>query len=49
MKVKLNDPLKCGGQIPCTKEDREEFKEIAARERKTMIKLFHEWIVKSRK
>jgi hypothetical protein len=41
MKIKLNDPLKCGGQIPCTLEDRERFKELAARKRMTMVKLFH--------
>lgn len=41
-------PLKFGGQIPCTKEDRGEFKEMAAKDRKMMIELFHEWIVKNR-
>jgi hypothetical protein len=44
MKVKLNDPLKCGGQIPCTLIDRERFKELAARKRMTMVKLFHELV-----
>jgi hypothetical protein len=49
MKVKLNDPLKCGGQIPCTLEDREIFKELAARKRMTMVKLFHEVVEREMK
>jgi hypothetical protein len=48
MKVKLNDPLRCGGQIPVTLEDRLKFKSLAATKGISMVKLFHEWIEKYR-
>jgi thiaminase len=44
MKVKLNDPMKSDAVIPCTHKDRDAFKEIAAKERKSMTRLFHEWV-----
>lgn len=47
MKVKLNDPLRCGGQIPCTLEDRLKFKSIAAIRGISMVRLFHEWMMES--
>jgi hypothetical protein len=47
--TKFKNPMASNAQIPCTKPDREKFKEFAARERKTMTTLFHEWVEKYEK